>query len=309
MSDETELSATEPASPPLEAEPPLPSLGEMLIAARERQGLSAGDVARTLRLGLRQIEALETNRFEALPGNTFIRGFLRNYAKIVQGDGEAFLAAYERTRPQPAAPEIIAPTEQIDYMRKSVPRWVWYATAVVVTAVAAPLLIYAMLQEDEAPARVAAPSGVPAAPAPAAAPVARAMSSEVALSLPPATPVASGQPAAPPEQTPAAVSAVAPAPGVLIPLATPSPASVPDAATQPKLVLRFAADAWVEIRDKSGAKIFSQVGKRGTEETVQGAPPFALVVGNAAQVSVTYKGKSVDLAPHVKVNVARLSLE
>ena len=67
-------SASEAAEPTAEvsetvaAPAPLPSLGELMIAARERWNLSAGDVARQLRLGLRQVEALEENRFEQLPG-------------------------------------------------------------------------------------------------------------------------------------------------------------------------------------------------------------------------------------------------
>lgn len=311
MNDESEITAPAPTEPAPETTPapavvpaePQPLLGELLIAAREQKGLSAGDVARTLRLALRQIEALEAHRFELLPGHTFIRGFLRNYAKVVQADAEPFLEAYERTRPQPAAPEIVAPAEQIDYMRKPTPRWVWYVLGVVGVAVTVPLLIYALLQEDEVKPPVAAvPASTPAPAAPSG------TVNEINLPLPPASPVPSGEPVAPPE---AAVPAVPAAP---LPAAAPAATSavpVPPAAQagQPKLVLRFSGDAWVEVRDKSGNKVFSQLGRRGTESPVHGTPPFALVVGNAAQVSVIYKDKPVDLAPHVKVNVARFSLE
>jgi len=42
---------------------------------------------------------------------------------------------------------------------------------------------------------------------------------------------------------------------------------------------------------------------------VRGTPPFSLVIGNASHVRLTYNGKPVDLAPHIKVDVARLTIE
>jgi cytoskeleton protein RodZ len=42
---------------------------------------------------------------------------------------------------------------------------------------------------------------------------------------------------------------------------------------------------------------------------VQGRAPLQVVVGNAHAVQVTYKGRLVDLAPHTRVDVARLVLE
>jgi cytoskeleton protein RodZ len=42
---------------------------------------------------------------------------------------------------------------------------------------------------------------------------------------------------------------------------------------------------------------------------VSGPPPLDLVIGNAADVTLTWKGKRVDLAPHTRQNVARLTLE
>ena len=44
------------------------------------------DVAQTLKLGVRQVEALENGDWGGLPGATFIRGFVRNYARLVQVD-------------------------------------------------------------------------------------------------------------------------------------------------------------------------------------------------------------------------------
>ncbi|NMF91576.1 DUF4115 domain-containing protein, partial [Aromatoleum petrolei] len=75
------------------------------------------------------------------------------------------------------------------------------------------------------------------------------------------------------------------------------------------LVFRFEGDSWVEVRDAGGAIVYSGINGAGSSRTVQGKPPFALVVGNAKQVSLDYRGKPYDLTPHVRVSVARFTLE
>ncbi|MFN7219556.1 MAG: RodZ domain-containing protein [Burkholderiales bacterium] len=79
-------------------EPEAPaSVGAFLAAARERAGLSLGDVATRLRMSVRQIEALERADYAALPGGTFLRGLVRNYAKAVYVSADEALAVLEAT--------------------------------------------------------------------------------------------------------------------------------------------------------------------------------------------------------------------
>jgi cytoskeleton protein RodZ len=73
--------------------------------------------------------------------------------------------------------------------------------------------------------------------------------------------------------------------------------------------MRFARESWVEIRDRNGRKIFSQLNPPGTEQVVSGLPPLSLVVGNANGVQLTHNEQPVDLGPHIKIDVARLTLE
>ena len=67
--------------------------GERLARARQAQGLSTGDVARRLKLSVWQIEALESGNYAPLPGAIFVRGFIRNYARLLKLDAEALLEA------------------------------------------------------------------------------------------------------------------------------------------------------------------------------------------------------------------------
>jgi len=71
----------------------------------------------------------------------------------------------------------------------------------------------------------------------------------------------------------------------------------------------FEQESWVEIRDRSGKPVFSQLNRRGTEKRVNARPPLSIVVGNAHGVRFSYDDQMVDLSQHTKVDVARFNLE
>jgi cytoskeleton protein RodZ len=81
------------------------------------------------------------------------------------------------------------------------------------------------------------------------------------------------------------------------------------AAGEQVVKLHFMRESWVEIRDRSGRKIFSQLNAPGTDQVVSGLPPLTLIVGNANGVQLTHNEQPVNLGPHTKVDVARLTLE
>lgn len=63
------------------------------------------------------------------------------------------------------------------------------------------------------------------------------------------------------------------------------------------------------MRDRTGQIIFSQLSQAGSQRDIEGQPPFVLVVGNAAHVTLQYKGKAIDLSKRSKDDVARLTLD
>jgi|GEM_PF-477467 len=70
--------------------------GSSLLRARTAAGLHVEDVARKLHLSPRQVVALEGNNFEHLPGATYVKGYLRNYARLLDLQPEPLLAAYSK---------------------------------------------------------------------------------------------------------------------------------------------------------------------------------------------------------------------
>ena len=70
------------------------NIGETLRAAREEQALSLDDVVAVTRIRAHFLEALEENNFDALGGQIYVRGFLRNYATFLGLDPDPLLAPF-----------------------------------------------------------------------------------------------------------------------------------------------------------------------------------------------------------------------
>ena len=68
------------------------SPGEQLRNARQGYRWSVEDVAANLNLTVEMVKALESGDTEALPGPTFVRGYLRAYARLMEIDESTVLA-------------------------------------------------------------------------------------------------------------------------------------------------------------------------------------------------------------------------
>jgi cytoskeleton protein RodZ len=105
-----------------------------------------------------------------------------------------------------------------------------------------------------------------------------------------------------PTELPPAPTAVAmPAEATQMPAQTSQP--------PPRILMKFTQPSWVRVTDRDGKEVFNKTKPGNSEDVIEGTPPFKVEVGNAAGVQLNYNGQPVDLAPHTKANVARLTLE
>ena len=273
--------------------------GVALRAARTAQHLGVGEVARQLRLSVAQVEALEASAFERLPGMVFVRGFIRNYARLLKLDPEPLL----RDLAPAAAPERelhaarVVRSEPLSAARRA--RWPWYAF--VVSMLIAALAVYEFLLVEPSQPGLPVPSGSATLPVPVVPPLKDSTASPTPMA---AGPEGEGRDPAARTETDASTPAAGPivaVPGML-------DAAAP-AAAEAEIRMNFERDSWVEIRDHSGRTIFSQLSRSGSEQRVKGRPPLVVVIGNARGVRLTYNDRAVDLAPYTKYDVARLTLE
>jgi hypothetical protein len=69
-------------------------IGNSLREARERQGLGYPEIELATKIRAKYIRALEEEDFTSIPGDAYIRGFLRSYAEYLGLDGDVYVDEY-----------------------------------------------------------------------------------------------------------------------------------------------------------------------------------------------------------------------
>jgi cytoskeleton protein RodZ len=274
----------------------LTGIGAELRAARESQGLAVADVAQQLKFAARQIESLENERFDRLPGPTIARGMVRNYARLLNLDPEPLVERMSpKVEPPPDSAQLAArfrqPVPFSDNARRSTLVYAGFSVAVLALV---GVVAYEWQQERAAPQFVA-PAQPQRPPEPAPQPVAEA-------------PV---EPKKAPEKP---VEKPKPQPVVAAPEAQPKAQAKPEPELREatgnfhRIVVICEQESWVEVKDGTGRSLVSSLNPAGSERVVRGRGPFEIVIGNARGVRLLVDDKPLDLAPHTRVDVARVTI-
>lgn len=275
---------------PAETGPQWP--GQLLRETREAMGLSIAEVASSIKFHPRQIEALERDDYDQLQGKTFLRGFVRAYARILQMPSEPLLDMLERQ--QVFHEEVVVPPGNMGETnpRPFYRRHVRGLLATIVVLFVAGGLGWAFLDADlQSFARK-----------PASVVTEKPTSTEHDVAV---NPVAVSDGSSGP---------VAGSDGLSGTAANPAEAAVqPDTMTVPgapatTLAFEFSGLSWLEVKDGSGRILITGEFPAGQKHGVDGKPPYDLWIGKASAVKVLYKGQPVDVMPYAHDEVARLTL-
>jgi len=273
--------------------------GGLLRRTREGLGLSLDDIADELHLSKYQIQALEDDDWERLPGMTYARGYVRTYARLLGLDaaellGDATTQELEIRRSArstaqeggvdetPVAPE--APKDG------SPPRR-WGRVAGVVVVVILAGLAWQMTREGGTVPPIinqVVPTGSETAP--------QATDNE-----------GHGEPAGtrfaePGHESGTATAVAAPTD----PVEDPASPGAPTGANH--VVFQFEAPSWIDVRDADGKRLLYRSFKPGRRIEVQGRPPFRIFLGNARGVRVEYSGEVLTPEPAAGRSFARFML-
>ena len=252
--------------------------GRMLAQLRGEQKLSVADVAQRLKYGARQIEALEAEEFDKLPGGTFIRGMVRGYARLLDTDPQRLLDALDQ-RYVPGEIDLDLRNKGIPFVRSGRRGTRTYLALSILVFI----VVAGLLYEWRAGTFPWVQFGQNTTP------------KEPSKRLP--------------VESPAALHAEAP----VTVLSEPAPIPVVQPQQAPlsegRIQLQFGSQSWVEIREQDGKTLMSQLNAPGTRSVVVGRPPLSLVIGNAADVRLLYNDKPIDLKPYIQIEVARLTLK
>jgi cytoskeleton protein RodZ len=296
---------------------PVPvSAGALLRSAREAAGMTIDAVAQQLKLAPRQVRALEEGDYTHLPGRTFVRGFMRNYARLVRLDAEMVLGALPAgtATSNLDSPPLHATAPTIGELPTSEsPRhgWTRWAIPLTLIAIIGATAAWEWLHPAADVPRTGANKETPAAPERGKRSTPEIIGTPLPNPVAPPPPAivapAPAAPAAAPDMASATVSSGAPAQAAQNPQQAEAPLAT--ASAEAPLMLGFRDYSWTEVKDRSGRVLLSRMNPGGTTQAVSGSPPLNVIIGNAADVTLTWKGQRIDLAPYTRGNVARFTLE
>lgn len=307
---------------------PSSQCGGVLLATRQAQGLSVMDVAKQLRLGSKQIEALEEDRFSDLPEPTIVKGFIRNYAKLLKISAEPLLMAYTEIMPEkeqysfklnPGINMKITGNQKSNTTRYFILAiglllgvGVWYFYQHYVQK---PNPINPIPEVIEALPELALPMSerienlpdiqleMTGQPENQVAVVAGQMDKTVKIEADtqssdtqPSGAVTNEKINAQSEET---VSSVLPSS-----IAT-SADLVPG---KTRIMFSASQETWLSVINTSGTEVYNKILYAGNRDVVDVYQPSEIVVGNAHGATLVVDGKSIDLAPYTRINVARVRL-
>ncbi len=310
------------------------SPGHRLREARLSAKISLEDLAARLHLDSRLVEALEKDQYAELPEPTFVRGYLRGYARLLGLPPAPIIEAYDQqgfgapqlipdiaSRPQAQSSD--TPVRLVTFIITAVLialMTLWWQSQQNVVSIPSEGVAATEPEVASTPATPPPPpvTDEPAAPAssPAAesAPeIALAESKETDPTPTPATIVeaprsltteAPSDTAASTTPVPQEIARPEPTPGL-------AAAEPPRAVTTPsadRLEIRFQHDSWVEIYDRDDSRLFFGLAKAGQGVSVAGQAPLRVLLGYARDVRVEYNGEFFDAAPYTREDVARFTV-
>jgi cytoskeleton protein RodZ len=249
----------------------LAGCGDRLRLAREASGLSVDDVAARLHMPARVVKSLEAEDWSRLGAPVFVRGQVRSYSRLLGLTTAPMMAALD-----------VGPVEPSRLVsRTHTPKAQWWAEQI------GRRLVYIILTLSLAvPAWVATRqhlSGTTQGTTPLDAPV----------------DPSAGVPSPPPPASPRTVVAS------MAPVA--APPSV-QAAPASDIVLRTTAESWLEVVAPGGLSVEKGLLPAGSERRYAAAQVARLTIGNASAAQLEHRGRSVDLAPFARANVARFAV-
>lgn len=316
MVDETRSDSTT-------ADTPFAPLGEVLSAARKAKKLTQHDVSNSLRISVKQVDAIENNAFDLLPESATTRGFIRNYARFLGVDVEPLLASHRQRVPsdEPASLSVKTTTRHNLTEVKKQRAWLKYLLAGLLLLLAAWYFVAELLPSlSQSTTEMQASSESMPLPEEALPAAERRINTEVentstvtqSATLPDAS-----QSAAKVAQTPLTDQLNASGSQVLdatvgvsaTTTASPAPSVVEqNIATQHKVSMTFTENTWVSIKNAAGRVVLQKEFLAGDTGGYDGEPPLQITIGNAKATQLYYLGQPIDLAASTKGNVARVKL-
>ena len=312
--------------------------GHLLVKKREALGIEVQEVADALHITMHYVRALETDAHDKLPGDVFIKGYLRAYANFLQLDPSVIINVYLDYSSQQADADSQSSTRRRN--SKRTPPWlVVSAVAFVGMAVALWFFSTSNASSNPSPARSTGTGAAASTPVVTTRTLRTAVAAtldEVATSVEvPSVP----EQLARPEPSAALDTRLAPdsASSLEMPVPVeedaeaaeviqdPASARANDAAAQEApsaehlfsvdgggadlVQFTFTGQSMVQVVDANDEQLYRAVRVAGDSLRISGTAPFNILLGDASNSELSFNGTKVDFSSSIRIdNSARLTI-
>ncbi|NOH92351.1 cytoskeleton protein RodZ [Vibrio sp. AIC-3] len=317
MNTEQDTQTQETVAPALEA-------GTLLKNKRESLGLTQKQISDRLKLRVTLIQQIEENQFESDQVATFMRGYIRSYAKYVNLDEKVVLSALHH-----AGDAQHQEQEMLSFSRKTktekhnsrIMILTWSIFAVI--AGISSLWWWQNQQQDtlsqslantESSEELAVEESL--APESTSLEVIEAEQNEAGASVVEGTEglaaISDAEDTSgavtPADETPAQQATETEPTAEVTANAEAVEASTAPEAVANELVMQFTADCWIQVKDATGKTLSTGIKKAGQSLNLSGTAPYKVILGAPEGVSMTFASEPVDLSGYTSGKVARITL-
>ncbi|BAJ01345.1 RodZ domain-containing protein [Shewanella violacea] len=312
------------------------TIGSLLRQSRENMGASVADIAGQLKLRPCIVKDIEADNFDQIASPTYVKGYVKNFARIVQADEKAILRCLNNQIHQDPDPEMQSFSRKTT--RQTLDGRLMFATYLIAFILLALLVLWWVQKSDtlssldiskpsveeladsQIDSNLSANISLDAGTSNAATGIENIsddLIEHVNDALSGNTSSIDTQAAEISESistpTPTPELNDAPKPSSLIideteAQAKPVTQPVTLSANQAALILSFSADCWLNVTDATGKVLVNDLKKAGELLNISGKTPFKLTLGAPQAVSIKLNGKTVSLATFPRGRVARLTL-
>jgi cytoskeleton protein RodZ len=306
--------------------------GQILKQARERANLSCQDIADTMKLKKSLIEDIEQDNYDINISLTFVRGYLKLYAKHVYVDEAEILNAFESLSTQKKEPAKLQSFSRRVANQANDDK-LMLVTYLIVAAVIALVVIWWFQQSSSDTATASSVSNYPetttqnvavqdviaeevlpleeTSPADAETLISTSLNENMPVEDSVATTTEVGLPPVIEEQaidSPSIDAEIVGDTSNLALLADVIDTTVIETITPVELIFEFSGDCWMNLADATGENIAYGVKGKGRVMPVTGIPPFVVTLGAPEVVKIRYAGEPLDMSFLPSGRIAKFDL-
>ncbi len=320
--------------------------GALLAEKRKQLGMSEREAADALKISVSRLKSIESNDFRAFPSETYVKGHLKNYSRLLKCDEQEVMEYYNRTKSDNLPSDLIDPVNETLSSNPSSQKHWWSVYLVLVLLALLWGVSYWMLGGKDEPTSTLFPER--AKPSDESHSVSESVNTSAIQIVGDSSSGVLGSSSTDvsvteePEFEERVEDGFSPAKPLTNISETVNPAEVGQASEEKNIVVShltaaeivknmqgeeeieeepvideikedtlrfdFTNSSWIQVEDATGTVLFKGLNKAGAELALSGTAPFKIVIGNVDGTSLVYNGEAVELDAPVGKKILRLVL-